>query len=99
MNHIFTDDIFCAPATVLGTGAISVVRIRGKGCIALCDRVISLTNGRLADAAGYRDDIFGIDFLKEFEERIPASSFKDSGLCRKIVEDKLEKLRVEIVLG
>lgn len=48
---------------------------------------------------GYRDDIFGMDFLKEFEERIPASSFKDSGLWRKIVEDKVDKLRAEIVLG
>ncbi len=47
----------------------------------------------------YRDDIFGIDFLKEFEERIPASSLKDSNLWRKIVEDKVEKLRAEIVLG
>ncbi len=53
MNHIFTDDIICAPATVPGTGAISVVRISGKGCIALCDRVISLKKGGLADAAGY----------------------------------------------
>lgn len=48
---------------------------------------------------GYRDDIFGMDFLKEFEERIPASSFKDSELWRKIVEDKVEKLRAEILLG
>ena len=53
MNHIFTDNIICAPATVPGTGAISVVRISGKGCIALCDRVISLKKGGLADAAGY----------------------------------------------
>ena len=48
---------------------------------------------------GYRDDIFGMDFLKEFEERIPASSFKDSNLWRKIVEEKVDKLRAEIVLG
>ena len=47
----------------------------------------------------YRDDIFSMEFLKEFEERIPASSFKDSGLWRKIVEDKVEKLRAEILLG
>nr|DAP50881.1 MAG TPA: Troponin I, fast skeletal muscle, actin, tropomyosin, CONTRACTILE PROTEIN [Caudoviricetes sp.] len=40
-----------------------------------------------------------MEFLKEFEERIPASSFKDSGLWRKNVEDKVEKLRAEILLG
>lgn len=47
----------------------------------------------------YRDDIYSMEFLKEFEERIPASSFKDSGLWKKIVEDKVEKLRAEIILG
>lgn len=47
----------------------------------------------------YRDDIYSLEFLKEFEERIPASSFKDSGLWKRIVEDKVEKLRAEIILG
>lgn len=47
----------------------------------------------------YRDDIYSLEFLKEFEERIPASSFKDSGLWKKIIEDKVEKLRAEIILG
>lgn len=47
----------------------------------------------------YRDDIYSMEFLKEFEERIPASFFKDSGLWKKIVEDKVEKLRAEIILG
>lgn len=47
----------------------------------------------------YRDDIYSMEFLKEFEERIPASSFKDSGLWKRIVEDKVEKLRAEIILG
>lgn len=47
----------------------------------------------------YRDDIYSMEFLKEFEERIPASSFKDSGLWKRIVEDKVEKLRAAIILG
>lgn len=47
----------------------------------------------------YRDDIYSLEFLNEFEERIPASSFKDSGLWKRIVEDKVEKLRAEIILG
>lgn len=46
----------------------------------------------------YKDDIFGMDFLKEFEERIPASSFKDSCLWRAIVEEKVDKLRAAILL-
>ena len=48
---------------------------------------------------GYRDDIFGMAFLKEFEDRIPASAFKDSNLWSRIVEEKEEMLRAEIVLG
>ena len=47
----------------------------------------------------YRDEIFGMAFLKEFEDRIPASAFKDSYLWQKIVEEKEEILRSEIVLG
>ncbi len=53
MNLTFADDIICAPATIPGTGAISIVRVSGKGCIELCDRVVSLKKGRLSDAAGY----------------------------------------------
>lgn len=47
----------------------------------------------------YRDDIFGLEFLKEFEDRIPAASFKDSNLWRKLVDDRGEQLRAEIMLG
>ena len=45
-----------------------------------------------------RDD-FGMAFLKEFEDRIPASDFKDSELWNRIIEEKAESLRAEIVLG
>lgn len=47
----------------------------------------------------YRDDIFGLAFLREFEDRIPVSSLKDSRLWQKLVEEKEDKLRVAIALG
>ena len=47
----------------------------------------------------YNDEIFGMSFLKEFEDRIPASSLKDSRLWGKIVEEKEKKIRAEIILG
>ncbi len=50
---MLADDIICAPATIPGTGAISVVRISGNGSIELSDRVVRLKSGKLADAAGY----------------------------------------------
>ena len=46
-------DIICAPATVPGTGAISVVRVSGEGCIPLADKVIKLRKGDLASSKGY----------------------------------------------
>lgn len=46
----------------------------------------------------YRED-FGMAFLKEFEDRIPASAFKDSALWDRIIAEKVEYLRAEIVLG
>ena len=53
MNKFFTDDIICAPATVPGTGAISIVRVSGNGCIELVDRILSLKKGKLSEALGY----------------------------------------------
>lgn len=53
MNSMFADDIICAPATIPGTGAISIVRLSGKGCPELAGRVVSLKRGNLAQAAGY----------------------------------------------
>ena len=47
------NDIICAPATVPGTGAISVIRVSGKGSLELADKVISLRRGSIAQSTGY----------------------------------------------
>ena len=47
------NDIICAPATVPGTGAISVIRDSGKGSLELADKVISLRKGSIAQSKGY----------------------------------------------
>lgn len=47
------NDIICTPATVPGTGAISVIRVSGKGCLELADKVISLRKGSIAQSKGY----------------------------------------------
>ena len=46
-------DIICAPATVPGTGAISVIRVSGKGSLELADKIISLRKGSIAQSKGY----------------------------------------------
>ena len=43
----------CAPATLPGTGAISLLRVSGPDCLAIADQVIRLRKGTLAEAAGY----------------------------------------------
>lgn len=58
------NDIICAPATVPGTGAISVIRISGKGSLELADKVISLRKGSIAQSKGYTlhfGSIFALD--------------------------------------
>lgn len=47
------NDIICAPATVPGTGAISVIRVSGKGSLESADKVISLRKGSIAQSKGY----------------------------------------------
>lgn len=47
------NDIICAPATVPGTGAISVIRVSGKGSLELADKVINLRKGSIAQSKGY----------------------------------------------
>ncbi|MDO4826405.1 MAG: tRNA uridine-5-carboxymethylaminomethyl(34) synthesis GTPase MnmE [Bacteroidia bacterium] len=49
----FTDDTIVAPATVPGTGAISVLRLSGPGALSIADAVLAGGAGQLKDAPGY----------------------------------------------
>ena len=51
--YIRNEDTICAPATVPGTGAISIIRVSGPEALVIADRVISCRKGNIADAAGY----------------------------------------------
>ena len=46
-NYQFTGGTICAPATIPGTGAISIIRVSGKEALAIADKVI--------DTAGIRE--------------------------------------------
>lgn len=52
MNMRFEDTIV-APATIPGTGAISIIRVSGPDALALSDRVVHLRNGSIASSKGY----------------------------------------------
>ncbi len=51
--YIRNEDTICAPATVPGTGAISVIRISGPEALAIADKVIGCRNGSITEAGGY----------------------------------------------
>ena len=46
-------DTIVAPATIPGTGAISIVRISGPEAFRITDSVVRLASGTVSDAAGY----------------------------------------------
>ena len=51
--YIKNEDTICAPATIPGTGAISVIRISGPEALNICDKVIKCRKGTISDAKGY----------------------------------------------
>ena len=51
--YIRNEDTICAPATVPGTGAISVIRVSGPDALTIADKVVTCRKGKISDAAGY----------------------------------------------
>ena len=51
--YIRNEDTICAPATVPGTGAISVIRVSGPDALTVVDKLVSCRKGNIADAKGY----------------------------------------------
>ena len=47
------EDTICAPATIAGTGAITVIRVSGASAFHIADTVIRCKNGTISDSAGY----------------------------------------------
>ena len=51
--YIRNEDTICAPATIPGTGAISVIRISGPQSLQIADKVIRCRKGTIAESKGY----------------------------------------------
>ena len=51
--YILNEDTICAPATVPGTGAISVIRISGPEALGIADKVIKCKKGSISESKGY----------------------------------------------
>ena len=53
-NYQFTGGTICAPATIPGTGAISIIRVSGNEALAIADKVIDTKGVPVAETEGYR---------------------------------------------
>ena len=53
MNRLITDDTIVAPATVPGTGAISVIRVSGSDCFSKVDSIVQLKRGTISESDAY----------------------------------------------
>lgn len=53
-NYQFTGGTICAPATIPGTGAISIIRVSGNEALAIADKVIDTKGTPIAETEGYR---------------------------------------------
>ena len=51
--YIRNEDTICAPATIPGTGAISVIRVSGPDALTIADKVIKCRKGSVSEAKGY----------------------------------------------
>lgn len=57
-------DTICAPATAVGSGAVSMIRVSGADSLCAVDRVVRFDKGSAADSRGYtlkHGDIPGVD--------------------------------------
>ena len=82
MNLKYNDTI-CAPATSVGTGAISVIRVSGPESLAIADRVVKCRKGTLSDAPGYSMK-YGTVYKASAAED---SDFPGTGAKREILDD------------
>ena len=51
--YIKNEYTICAPATIPGTGAISVIRVSGPEALHIADKVITCRKGNISDSKGY----------------------------------------------
>lgn len=50
---LLSNDTICAPATPVGGGAVSIIRISGPKCFEIVDSVVEFLNGSAVGAKGY----------------------------------------------
>ena len=94
-------DTIVAPATVPGTGAISIVRVSGPDCFRYADAVVQLRHGSISECAGYTihfGEVTGLDDVLVSVFRAPHSYTGEDSVeischaSRYIAEELVRKL-------
>ena len=101
MNDSFLNDTIVAPATVPGTGAISILRISGPEAFRLVDAVVQLKRGTVSESDAYTihfGSVSGVDEVLVSVFRAPHSYTGEDSVeischaSRYIVEEMLRRL-------
>ena len=101
MNSFHIGDTIVAPATVPGTGAISIVRISGPDSFRYADAVVKLKSGTISKCAGYTihfGEVSGLDDVLVSVFRAPHSYTGEDSLeischaSRYIAEELVRRL-------
>ena len=101
MNNPLFGDTIVAPATVPGTGAISIVRVSGPDCFRNINAVVKLKSGTISECAGYSihyGEISGLDDVLVSVFRTPHSYTGEDSVeischaSRYIVEELVRRL-------
>ena len=103
MNNLLIGDTIVAPATLPGTGAISIVRISGPDCFKLVDAVVQLKKGTVSESEPYTihfGEVPGLDDVLVSVFRAPHSYTGEDSVevschaSRYIVEELVRRLLV-----
>ena len=101
MNNLLFGDTIVAPATLPGTGAISIVRISGPDCFRLVDAVVQLKKGTVSESEAYTihfGEVPGLDDVLVSVFRAPHSYTGEDSVevschaSRYIVEELVRRL-------
>ena len=71
-----SEDTIAAPATLPGTGAVTIIRVSGPEALHIAEQVVSLSSGNISSAAGYTlhfGNVSGLDDVLVSVFRAPHS--------------------------
>ena len=90
MIYSRNDDTICAPATVPGTGAVSIIRISGSNALKIIDKIVDFKNGNACNSKGYTTK-FGV-ILKDKLDSITSSNTSSNTSTKEILDEVLVTL-------